>query len=283
MLPASLTFWLAAAAMTAVALAFMLPALLRRDRSRRGTPPPDSNHATLQHGEADDADSGLAADAPAAAHPQRPRQNGSTTTPSRPNRAALAVAIVVPLAALALYLAVGKPSAIDAPNADPPPATANDAFRSQLQAHLASSPRDGRAWVTLARLEMNADRFNAAVEAYAKALAASPKIARDPGVLCEYADALGMAQGGRLEGPPTQWIERALAIDPSHAKALEMAGSLAYERRDFRTAVRHWRALLDQIETGSPAHAELSTAIQRAERLASTALPPASAPAAPGG
>jgi cytochrome c-type biogenesis protein CcmH len=282
MLPASLTFWLAAAAMVAIALAFVLPALLRRDRSR-GAAPQAPMHAILQHPEVDGAMSGSPSDARAAGGAQEAAAGGSTSTPSRRHRTALAVAIALPLVALALYLAVGKPSAIDAPNADPPPATANDAFRSQLQAHLASSPRDGRAWVTLARLEMNADRFNAAAEAYAKALAASAKIARDPGVLCEYADALGMAQGGRLDGPPTPWIERALAIDPSHPKALEMAGSLAYERRDFRTAVRHWRALLDQIETGSPAHAELSTAIQRAERLASTALPPASASAAPGG
>jgi cytochrome c-type biogenesis protein CcmH len=282
MLPASLTFWLAAAAMVAIALAFVLPALLRRGRSR-GTAPPAPMHAILQHPEVDAATRGSPSDAGAAGGAQEAVAGGSTSTPSRGHRAALAVAIALPLVAVALYLAVGKPSAIDAPNADPPPATANDAFRAQLQAHLASSPRDGRAWVTLARLEMNADRFNAAGEAYAKALAASAKIARDPGVLCEYADALGMAQGGRLEGPPTPWIERALAIDPSHPKALEMAGSLAYERRDFRTAVRHWRALLDQIETGSPAHAELSTAIQRAERLASTALPPASAPSAPGG
>lgn len=280
--PASLTFWLAAAAMIAVALAFVLPRLLGRPR-RRGV----KASAAMQAARHDDVDAPQpehARGSPGTSEPQKPpttARSPASASPSR--RAAIAVAVALPLVAVALYLVVGKPSAVDAPRPDAPPATADEAFRSQLQAHLASSPRDGRAWVTLARLEMNADRFPAAREAYENAFAATAKIARDPAVLCEYADALGMAQGGRLEGPPAAWIERALAIDPSHPKALEMAGSLAYERRDFRTAVLHWRALLDQIQTGSPAHVELSTAIQRAERLASTALPPASVPAVPGG
>ena len=34
---------------------------------------------------------------------------------------------------------------------------------------------------------------------------------------------------------------RALTLDPAHPKALEMAGSAAYEQRDFASAARYWR------------------------------------------
>ena len=58
-----------------------------------------------------------------------------------------------------------------------------------------------------------------------------------------------------------------------------MAGSAAYERRDFRAAARHWRSLLQHLPEGTPAHVELAAAVERAERLATTTLPPGSAPA----
>ena len=91
-----------------------------------------------------------------------------------------------------------------------------------------------------------------------------------PAVWCEYADALGMAQGGRLEGRPRELIERALALNPAHPKALEMAGSAAYERGDFAAAARHWKALLAQLAAGSP-----RTASSRRRSHAPNARPPA--------
>ena len=61
-----------------------------------------------------------------------------------------------------------------------------------------------------------------------------------------------------------------------------MAGSAAYERRDFRTAATYWRHLLAQLPPGTPTYAELAAAIERAERRAALSLPP-SAAATPGG
>lgn len=157
--------------------------------------------------------------------------------------------------------AVGGPGAAgdDAPHAT--------VTREALAAHLERQPRDGRAWVLLARLEFEAERFQPAADAYAKGLAASRKAALDPALWCEYADALAMAQGARLEGRPRELIERALALDARHPKALEMAGSAAYERGDYAAAQRYWRALLAQVPESSPAYRELSAAIARAGRL----------------
>ena len=124
-------------------------------------------------------------------------------------------------------------------------------------------PQDGRGWVLEARRHMQADRFTDAAAAYEKGLAASRKVAGDPLVWCELADALGMAQGGRLAGRPAELVQKALALGPAHPRALEMAGSVAYEARDYRRAVVFWEQLLVQLAPGSAEHAQLSQAISR--------------------
>jgi cytochrome c-type biogenesis protein CcmH len=159
------------------------------------------------------------------------------------------------------------------PATDPPDAGALPVTRDALTAHVERAPRDGRAWVLLARAELEADRFQAAAYAYERGLATSRKAALDPGVWCEYADALGMAQGGRLEGRPRELIERALALNAAHPKALEMAGSAAYERGDFAAAARYWKQLLPQLDEGTSAHGELAAALARAERKAAGRTP----------
>lgn len=203
---------------------------------------------------------------------------GVPTGSATPRRALLLYAAALPVAAALLYLQFGHPQLLGAPPAGQPPAASEAAasdggMLGQLEAHLAASPQDARAWVMLARLRMQGDRFEPAAVAYERALAASAKVAGDPLIWCEYADALGMAQGGRLAGRPRELIDKALVLDPAHPRALEMAGSAAYEVGDFRAAARHWRQLLAQLAADSSEHAELSAAVARAEQRARFALP----------
>jgi cytochrome c-type biogenesis protein CcmH len=198
---------------------------------------------------------------------------------------AFVLAVAVPIAAFGLHARLGDSAAtlralpaVVAPGTDAGGAggaveAAPLATREDLERHLRRHPDDARALVLLGRVEMADDRFAPAASAYERALAASPKVAADPGVWCELADAVGMAQGGSLEGRPAELIERALALDPLHPKALEMAGSAAYGRRDFATAARHWRTLLAQLPDGSGERAELERAIGRAEQRARLSLP----------
>ena len=144
--------------------------------------------------------------------------------------------------------------------------------RRQLEQQVKHDPRDGRAWALLAYDDFEAARYGEAAASFEKAIAASRKVAADPGLLCDYADALGMTQGGSLEGRPSEWIERALALEADHPKALEMAGSAAYGRRDFAGAARYWQQLRPQLAPGSPQQQALDTAIARAHKLAGTSL-----------
>jgi len=205
------------------------------------------------------------------------RRAQSEAHPASPERLSrrvplLAILLVV-LGALAvsLYALRGNEAALRDPEgraafADGGPRA--PVLRDELAAHVARNPGDGRAWVLLARAEFEADRFAEAAAAYGKAVAASPKVARDPAVWCEYADALGMAQGGSLAGAPGNLITHALALNASHPKALEMAGGAAFEARDFQSAARYWRELLVQIPHATRERGELAAAIARADELA---------------
>jgi len=187
-------------------------------------------------------------------------------------RVLLGVAAALPVTAAALYLHFGHPQLLAAPAAVVATGPAGG-MQQQLEVHVAAAPGDARAWVLLARARMDGNEFEPAAAAYQRALAASAKVARDPQVWCEYADALGMAAGGRLAGRPRELIDRALALDAVHPRALEMAGSAAYEAGDFHAAARYWQQLLAQLPPGSAGHAQLAAAITRAEQRSRFTLP----------
>lgn len=135
-----------------------------------------------------------------------------------------------------------------------------------------SAPKDGRGWALLAYTQMESGEHAAAAASFEQAISASRKVAADPGLWCDYAEALGLAQGGTMAGRPTEALQRALALRGDHPKALEMAGSAAYERGDYARAASYWRALLPQLADGSALQAALRGAIERAERQAAVAL-----------
>jgi len=194
-----------------------------------------------------------------------------------PRVPALAAALIFSVFAAAIFLSVDSLDAPRAAEAKPPAALKSpaeiDAYAGKLRARLEQQPGDARSWVIFARMQAELDRFPEAAHAYEKALTLPSKVARDPAVWCEYADALGMAQGGKLSGKPRELIDRALALDADHPKALEMAGSAAYEQGDYAETLRFWRPLLAKLETGSQEHRELTVAIARTERLAATTAP----------
>ena len=248
----TLLFGAIAAAMTLAVLAWVLrPLLARRARAAGGGAEADADAATANAGDGTQL---------------RPRW------PSR--RVGAAVALLSAALAAGLYALLGDVRAVDGRyTLDAQTALETvpaGMLREDLAAHLARSPRDGRSWVLLARMELGEDRFAQAADAFARALAADPRIGKDPGIWCEYADALGMAQGGSLAGRPSELVLQALALDPAHPKALELVGSAAYEARDYATAARHWRALLAQLPPESSARRDLDAAIARADLLAAS-------------
>lgn len=173
--------------------------------------------------------------------------------------AALAAGVAIPLAAILLYLALGNPAAVSPPQTDAAHGLGQqqvDAMISRLATRLDKNPQDAKGWIMLARAQAVLGRFDEASAAYAKSVALVPD---DAQLLADYADALAMAQGQSLAGKPDLLVERALHADPDNAKALALAGTSAFEKKNFALAIKFWERLRSSV----PARSEFAESAQR--------------------
>ena len=172
----------------------------------------------------------------------------------------VALAIVIPTISGVLYWKLGNPLAITHPSASSPTAQGGsdydhqtseglDALSERLKKKLEQNPNDGAGWALLARSYAEIGRHADAVPFYEKAMKLIPD---DPQMLADYADALGMLGGRKLAGKPEALIQQALKIDPNHVKALMLAGTLAFDRKEFGQAAQYW----ERASSNLPADAE---------------------------
>ena len=148
------------------------------------------------------------------------------------------------------------------------------ALVEKLAERMKSNPQDAEGWVMLGRSYAAMGRSDDALVALDKAVKLQPQEAT---ILADYADALAVKNGRTLDGEPMQYIERALKADPSHVKALVLAGTAAFNRGDFAVAVRHW----DRVaQVGSPDNPLVQMAANGAAEARSRGNLPAAAPAA---
>lgn len=195
-----------------------------------------------------------------------PQAGGAADQTTRPQtRLALALALLLPAAAVGVYLQVGRPDVLAMPQellaaaATPSDHGAREedipAMVESLAARLRQQPDDVEGWHMLARSYSAMDNYDGAATAYARLAELLPQ---DPGVLADYADALATAQGGSLAGQPERLVEQALAIDPQQTKALALSGSAAFTRGDFARAEQRWLAVLPLV----PADSEFARSTQ---------------------
>lgn len=214
--------------------------------------------------------------------PQCGADEGATSRRRTWNTVALS-ALPVAFLALALYAFPGFNSELWSDSNVPSEALLDTALSAQrdlsgdqhaaLERHLRWQPSDVRARVFKARLDMRAQRYEQAAAEYEKAVAGTSKAALDPGVWVEYAEARGMAQGATLAGEPLKLVHKALSLDATYPQALDLAGSAAWEMRDFVQAAMYWEQLLQQLPSGTARHTELTQAIERAQQRARLSLP----------
>jgi cytochrome c-type biogenesis protein CcmH len=194
----------------------------------------------------------------------------SSAVPGRGTRAlVLTLALAVPLSAALLYLGVGNPGAL-APRADPHNFDAKElaALVERLAARMRDKPDDAEGWKLLGRSYAALGRFPEALDAYAKAAVRKP---RDAELLADMADVLATTRSTRLQGEPEKLVLRALEIDPQNLKALALAGTAAFDRKDFNGAVRYWQRMLPLVEPGSEDARQIQGSIAEARSLGGVA------------
>jgi cytochrome c-type biogenesis protein CcmH len=205
----------------------------------------------------------------------------------RPNTAAaLVVGLLLPLAVVLGYLQLGNLDALTGAAVAEPDDSAHavspeqmEALVERLSARMQQSPDDAEGWMLLGRSLGVLGKYDRSAEAYARASKLSPK---DAGLLADYADALGMARGRKLEGEPFAIIKRALEIDPQHVKSLALAGTAEFERRNYAAAIGYWERVLKVTPPDSEFARAVAGSIEEARTLAGGALAQKEAPSAKG-
>jgi cytochrome c-type biogenesis protein CcmH len=295
-------FWLVAAMFVAGALLLLVPGLLR---PRQAVLSSAGANLAVHRDQLREAERDLAAGLigperfeQAVAEIHRRTLEDAVAAPVEPataapaRRTALVLALGLPLAVLGTYLQLGRPDATAPPVvAAPAPAQVQGQAAQHsispeqiqqrataLAERLKAEPGNADGWLMLGRSYTALGRYGDAAMAYRRAVALLPP---NPGLLADLADLSGMAQGKRLAGEPARLIQQALDIDPKHVKSLALAGSVAFELRDYGAARDYWTRLLAVVPADSDLARSMQNSIKQASALESGAAAPAAGPSTP--
>ena len=288
-------FWVICGAMLFVALFFVLPPVLRADagKTKDTNARRDANIAVyrdqlkeletdLRNGivseaqytqDRDDIERRLLEDTGTESPGTKATKISATT-----RKYAYMIGIGLALVAVIVYLQVGTPDGVTnaatartgAPSAAAP-AASGERSQAQIEANVAklaerlrSNPSDVQGWTMLARSYSSMERFGEAAGAYAKATELTPDNAD---LWAEYAFATAMAEDRKLTGKPAELIQRALKADPENVKALQLAGTAAFESKDYAKAIDYWQRVLKRLPANSDVAQLINDRINEARSL----------------
>lgn len=164
---------------------------------------------------------------------------------------AVLVAVALPLSAVGMYLWVGEPDALN-PMAVQASDKVDPAQLLQMAESLAQKlndkPDNLQGWVMLGRTYRTLEKFDAAVQAYDRAL----KLSDDDDLKLERVEVLAMKSRGNFEGEPWQVIRDILQRDPQNYGALLMAGSASYSHEKYADALKYWQQARKPLAADNP-------------------------------
>jgi cytochrome c-type biogenesis protein CcmH len=279
-------FWIAAVASVAIALAFVLPPLLRKKEAVAKAARRDINIAVyrdhMKEMEADRAaglldeeqfqagklelEGRLAEDALA--------KVDAVMAPVASRRLGFALAGVLPAAAFGIYFLLGNPMSlisIAEAQANPAAATAvpgeHDVMKmiQKVEEKTKADPNDAEAWTILGKTYAAVGHWPEALHAYEKAIKLKPDV---PAVMTGYAEALAISRNRVLKGEPIQLVLQALEKAPDDMKGLELAAISAFQEKNFAQAAYYFKHLHKLLPPESPYAQDILEAQKEATRLA---------------
>ena len=134
----------------------------------------------------------------------------------------------------------------------------------KLADRLKEQPDNVEGWVMLGRSYTVVGQYPDALKAYERAVALRPD---DAQVLADYADSMAVNNNMTLAGEPMKWVRKALQVDPNNLKALALAGTDAFIRKDYAGAVKYWQHLIDIGPPDSEYVREMAAGLKEAREL----------------
>lgn len=269
-------FLIGAALLVVAALAFVLPPLLRKEQAVGEHLQRDELNLAVLRDQLRELDADLEAGliepiAYESARHELERRVAEEVQPQAVTQAsggnkrwtAVVVGALVPALAIAVYLTVGSPAALDPTQQVGTNDNTHEVTPEQIEGMVAAlaqrlqnEPDNVEGWGMLARSYNALGRFQDATQAYVQLVKLLPN---DAGLLADYADTLAMANNRSLQGEPENVVERAIAADEKNVKALALWGSAAFERKDYANAIVRWQKILAVV----PADSDIARAVAR--------------------
>jgi cytochrome c-type biogenesis protein CcmH len=189
-------------------------------------------------------------------------------------RAAMGVLFFVPLLTGLLYWQLGSlqyigntTAAGSKTNSHPGQAqgelSSMDEMVQRLAERLQREPEDAEGWFTLGRTYMSMQRYSESAAALERVHAL---VGEHPAVLLALADALAMANAGRISGRPAELVYKALELAPDNVTALWLAGVAAEQAGEYRQAIGYWRKLEPSLIEQPQSLLEIHQLIANAEK-----------------
>lgn len=259
-------FWLSAGILIAVAFAFVLPPLYRKyekieieterfnvdiAKQRLEDLKYQRSAGTITADEYEDLfqelQSVLADDLQTEASSKKSESSG---------RWLLVLAIIaIPLVSISLYRTLGNKDAL-LPEAERVALQFDEinAMVAGLAQRLQNQPDDVNGWLMLGRSYKYLNRYAESAQAFSEAYRL---LGDQSDVLLQYADALAMANDGKLAGKPAELVAKALILAPEDSTALWLSGMAKAEAGKYDEALRHWQKLASQLPKGSEPYREV--------------------------
>ncbi len=155
--------------------------------------------------------------------------------------AAVVVGVLLPVLAIAFYVAWSNWSWDAAPETEgTPPSIAR--MLASLEAKLEANPTDVNGWLLLGRSYFQLNRYLESADAYQNAYTLTQ--GKNVEAVLGLGEALAFADERMLTSRSAELFERAIELAPSHPKALWYSGLSAYQSRRLDVARQRWASLV---------------------------------------
>ena len=213
---------------------------------------------------------------------------GETTSPaaatdySASRRFANVLGLVVPVAAIAVYLLVGSPNYADQPisaRAKSAPETADiERLVVAVEARLRTAPEDGQGWDVIAPVYLRRGDYAKAADAYARATRLLGETSQR---LAGFAEATVLANDGTVTQAARVAYEKLGRLEPKRLEPrfwLALADEQAGRLEDAATA---YRALIAEPDVDADSKGLFAERLQSVEAKQSSRAPPSPKDTAP--
>ncbi|MAL90553.1 MAG: c-type cytochrome biogenesis protein CcmI [Pseudomonas sp.] len=265
-------FWIAAAGLLLVALAFLLLPILRGRRAQAEEDRTALNVAlyeermaelTAQHEAGTLSAEQLEAGRADAAREllEDTEESGAPRTARLGRSVPLVAALLVPLMGYGLYLHWGASDKVQlARQFSGQPRTVEE-MTARLEQAVKAQPDSAEAWYFLGRTYMNQERPADAAKAFAQVVELE---GRQPELLGQWAQALYFARNRQWTPDLQALTDEALRGDPQEVTSLGLLGIAAFEEARYADAVRFWEQLVAALPENDPSREAIRGGINRA-------------------